>query len=227
VALHTFVWLYFFNLLPSFSRNAAVSRHAVRQIIDPSLQVTAWSAVFIGVLGMVAAVPVVGLLYGPGYTPAIGALQVLIWTIPVTLLSGHYRYALIACGRQGLEFGAAAIGAVVNIGLNLVLIPHLGIAGAAWSLVASEIVIWTAAYVAVHRLVTPISVWPPLRLPALAGVLMLATLRVLPSADVWLTGGAVMVVFAVVLSITQPTIFANARTLIANSRARSADAISS
>jgi O-antigen/teichoic acid export membrane protein len=226
VSLHTFVWLYFFNLLPSLARDASGSRTGVRRIIGPSLQVTAWSAVFIGIVGMAVASLVIQLLYGPDYVASIGPLQILIWVIALTLLSGHYRYALIACGRQQLEFVTSAVGAGLNVALNLMLIPRFGMAGAAWSLVASEAIIWLVAYAFVHRTIASISFWPALRLPILAGSLASGAVRLLPTADLWLTSAITMLVYALVLSITQPTIFTYVRSVVAYGRAHRADAIS-
>lgn len=225
VSLHTFVWLYFFNLLPSLSRNAAISRPSVRRVIDPSLQVVAWSAVFIGIAGTALAGPAVLLLYGAEYSAAVGPLQVLIWAIPLTLMSGHYRYTLLACGQQKLEFLAAAVGAIVNVGLNLLLIPAFSVQGAAWSLILSEVIIWVVAYAFVHRTVVSISVWPALRMPLLAGGLMLGTVQLLVAADRWVSGGVALLVYVLVLMITEPAILTHARSLLADRRAP--DAITS
>jgi O-antigen/teichoic acid export membrane protein len=223
VALHTFVWLYFFNLLPALSR-AAGSPTAMRRVLDPSLRLTAWSAVLIGGLGMALASPVVTLLYGPGFGEAARPLELLIWAIPLTLLSGHHRYALIACGRQQLELVAALVGAALNVGLNLLLIPVFGMVGAACALLVSEAAIWCVAYAFVRRRVAPVPVGAALRMPALTGALMLITLKLMAGSEWWLAAGVTLLVYIVVLSVTQPDIFANARLLLSPRPAASADA---
>ena len=52
VALHTFVWLYFFNLLPSLSRAWRQERSSFADIIDRSLRLVVWVGVGAAVLGV-------------------------------------------------------------------------------------------------------------------------------------------------------------------------------
>jgi O-antigen/teichoic acid export membrane protein len=57
VALHGFVWMYYFNLYPSISRCANEKVQSLNALTGKSLEVTAWSAVFVGTFGTVAAEP--------------------------------------------------------------------------------------------------------------------------------------------------------------------------
>ena len=58
-------------------------------------------------------------------------LAVLIWAVPPPC-SGHYRYALIACDHERLEFRCNAIAAVVALVLGVVLIPIYGASRRPW-----------------------------------------------------------------------------------------------
>jgi O-antigen/teichoic acid export membrane protein len=69
-----------------------------------------------------------------------------VWLLPLALMSGHYRYLLIGHNRQELEFFSAVAGVIVNIGFNVLLTPVYGIQAAAWSLIVSEIIIWSLTY---------------------------------------------------------------------------------
>ena len=42
MALHTFVWMYFYNLLPTICRTAATPGRDLRQLLGPSLTFTSW-----------------------------------------------------------------------------------------------------------------------------------------------------------------------------------------
>ena len=68
----------------------------------------------------------IALAYGEAYRPAGVLLATLIWAVPLALVSGHYRYALVACDRERLEFRGNAIGAGIAIGLGVLLIPSYG-----------------------------------------------------------------------------------------------------
>jgi O-antigen/teichoic acid export membrane protein len=104
------------------------------------------------------------LAYGETYRPAGAVLAVLIWAVPVALLNGHYRYALVACDHERLEFRSNAIAAVVAVVLGFILIPRYGAFGAALVLVASALVVLFLAYAATLQagvLVPPIAMGLP------------------------------------------------------------------
>jgi len=66
------------------------------------------------------------------------ALEVLALALPAHFLGAILVGRLVAEKRQHLWAAAAVSGASINLGLNLILIPRLGIVGAGWATVASE-----------------------------------------------------------------------------------------
>lgn len=87
------------------------------------------------------------------------------------MLYALYLVLVVVLGRTGrteFSFPATAAGTVVNIGLNLVLIPALGIVGAGVSLVASYAVVLVLMYVLTQRLFHVPYEW--LRLGQVAGL---------------------------------------------------------
>jgi O-antigen/teichoic acid export membrane protein len=78
-------------------------------------------------------------------------LAVLIWAVPLALVSDHYRYALIACDCERLEFRSTAIGAAVAVGLGLLLIPSYGALAAAVALVTAALVVLVLAHAAARE----------------------------------------------------------------------------
>lgn len=97
-----------------------------------------WLAVAIALPSTLVAAPVVGLLFGDAYGPSAGILQVHIWTLVVASLGTAAGRWLIVEGltRVTLAFSAASM--LLNVLVNLLLIPHFGALGAAWAtLVAS------------------------------------------------------------------------------------------
>jgi O-antigen/teichoic acid export membrane protein len=213
IALHAFVWLYFFNLLPSIARSSQGSLDGLHRLMRPSLQVTAWAAVFLGIVGTALAEPIITLIYGPQYQESVAVFRVLIWLIPLTLISGHYRYTLIGYNEQRLEFFSSAGGAVLVVLLNLFLIPTFGFRGAAWALVISEAFILGLAYVLVRRSITHIPMWSHIYRPLIAGAILIGALYLLPPINVWAMGGAAVLVYGLALSIMQPRLFADVRSV--------------
>lgn len=218
ISLHTFVWLYFFTLLPSIARSTQAPSEVLRGLMKPSIQFTAWSAIFLGIVGTAFAGPIIALIYGPQYEKAVPALKVLIWLIPLALMSGHYRYALIAYDRQRLEFFTAACGAALNILLNLFLVPLYGPLAAASALVASEAAIWVIAYIFVRQKIMPFPFWIYLWRPLLAGAVLAAVLYLMPAIQIWLAAGSALAVYCLVASVMQPELFSHLRGMLVRSR---------
>lgn len=151
LALHTFVWLYFFNLLPALSRALVSGDHEWRNLTRRSLRTSMWVAGLVALTGTVFAPVIIQTVYGAAYAAAALPLQIVIWMIPLAWFSGHFRYTLIAAGEQRWEFGALAVTVGVTVTCTWLLAPSLGAVGAAIALVAGGAVNGLLACLAVAR----------------------------------------------------------------------------
>jgi O-antigen/teichoic acid export membrane protein len=124
------------------------------------------------------------------------------------MLYALYLVLVVVLGRTGrteFNFPATAAGTVANIGLNLVLIPALGIVGAGISLVASYAVVLVLMYVFTQRLFNVPYEWARLALLAgLAVALVLVAELLLPTAGVvgFVTRAGVWLCFPLALYVT-------------------------
>ncbi len=84
--------------------------------------------------------PMVELLYGPEYSGSIPALAILTWSLGFSYLGSVRSIWILAKQRQRFLWVVYLVGASVNLGLNLVLIPRWGICGAAAATVLSQLV---------------------------------------------------------------------------------------
>jgi len=121
----------------------------------------------------VLADDIIALAYGEAYRPAGRILAVLIWAIPLALLSGHYRYVLIACDHERLDFRSNAIGAASAAVLGALSIPWQGAVSAAVALVAAAFVILLIAHAATRE----------------RGVVLASIARVLPACSAVVASG--------------------------------------
>ena len=120
--------------LAVFPRIAEERDDDVRRSITPVLaRNTLWLTALCGgalyLLGDLA----VSILFGSRYHAAVRALNVLI---PGVILYAGARVMsndIAARGRPGINSTLSGISVVINIGLNLVLIPRYGFTGAAWA----------------------------------------------------------------------------------------------
>jgi len=180
VALHAFVWLYFFNLLPVLSHRWKNSREGFSTLMDRSLHAVGWLAA-VGGLGWVLAAPAaVTAVYGPAFIPAGAVLQWLAGVCVVAGLSGHYRYGLIAAGRQTGEMVISAVGAALAMALIPVGYAWGGATGAAMGLLATEIAVWWIAWWWARGRLGLVGHGRILIRPAMAAVVAVGLARLLP-----------------------------------------------
>ena len=145
VGLHAFVWLYFFNLLPSMSRAWNERGGRFEKLFERSFHLMGWLSLGGGLLWVLLAPTVVRLAYGEAFVPAGPVLQYLSGVCVLAAIHGHFRFALIAAKHQQQEMIASAIGAAVAIALIPIGHEHAGLPGAAMALVAGEIAVWVSS----------------------------------------------------------------------------------
>jgi O-antigen/teichoic acid export membrane protein len=109
--------------------------------------------VALGVLAftIVAATPIVGLLFGADYLPGAGILPILTASfIPICIgtVAGNM---VVAMDLQRRYIWYAMLGLIVNVPLNVVLIPTHGIYAAAWITLLTEVVVVSLTLVTVLR----------------------------------------------------------------------------
>ncbi|MGB9936895.1 MAG: flippase [Methanobacterium sp.] len=79
------------------------------------------------------------LIYGNAFTPAIPALQILIWTVPFLFINGLSGNLLNSINRQLLITKVTCIAAVFNVIFNLALIPKFSLIGSSFATVVTEL----------------------------------------------------------------------------------------
>jgi O-antigen/teichoic acid export membrane protein len=218
LALHAFVWMYYFNIFPSISRYTKQSPESLQSFVGRSLQLTSWLGIFIGIMGTLFAGPIISLVYGPQYSETALGFQYLIWLISFTLVSGHFMYILIAFNRQWLELLSASCGAVISVVLNLLLIPRYGFLGAAWTVLVAEAFVWALYYYFVRREVTDIRFWKHLAKPLASGAIIIVGFHIIPLANSWILGSVCTVGYGLSILAFQPKMLSDFRSLFLGNR---------
>ncbi len=138
-------------LTPRFSYLFVHDGDALRTLFRRSLGASAVLAIAVGGGGLLLARPMVTLLFGPGYEPAIAPLQVLAGGSLFVFCTWILHAAAISSNLDGRLVATTAVGLVTNVALNVAFIPRYGITGAAWATVVAEAVTVTLLFVQVHR----------------------------------------------------------------------------
>jgi PST family polysaccharide transporter len=151
IAVHTFVWLYYFNFLPSLAAAWQRNREDFAAIIGRSFHAVGWITAAAGVMWVAVAPLLIAVVYGPEFAPAGLVLQILGGVCMLAALSGHYRYGLIAAGYQRAEMWASALGALAAITFVVLGYAAAGLAGVAGGLVLAELSVGLASWAFASR----------------------------------------------------------------------------
>ncbi|MGD9046902.1 MAG: oligosaccharide flippase family protein [Anaerolineae bacterium] len=137
-------------MFPEMSRLASTEegRRRLRDLFRTASWAMLGGGLLLAVAGLLAAGALVPLVYGGtgSYTPAVLPFRLLICAVPAMflyLLSGHVLYAL---GRQRRVTIAMLVVGLVNVVLNLIVIPRWSYLGAAAVALFSEWLLVTLVY---------------------------------------------------------------------------------
>ena len=96
-----------------------------------------WISIVVALSMTFLSSEIIKLLFGAAYATAGPVLSVHIWAATFVFLGVASSQWYIVENRQILSLQRAALGAFVNVILNLLLIPKYGVIGAAWATVVS------------------------------------------------------------------------------------------
>lgn len=203
----TFTGFYIESLFPVVSRLYHQERDHIRPFLIVMLRVAVFIALPIAIGITIFAPTVVRIVYGSAYGQANSVLVILIWSWLVVFLSSHYGNVLIACDGEKSYATGVALGALVAIIANLVLIPWQGVVGAAYANLVSEIVVWAFMVYSMHHQIGFyfIPVWYLIRVVFNGGLMGGVALFLQPSLGVWMTI-AISVIFYSLLSFVTKTL---------------------
>lgn len=90
------------------------------------------------ILGCRFSEKIIPFIYGKDYFLSAGAFRILVFLILIVSINIMYYQGLLACGREKENLKVIFTVGLSNVLLNLMLIPAMGINGAAWSKVLSQ-----------------------------------------------------------------------------------------
>lgn len=147
--------LYFMNaVLPVLTRSLQRKDGSHQKIIQYAFDFLVLGSMPIVAGILVLAYPVIALISTPeflsnlsaGFYGSDVALQILIFALAFSFINSLFGFILVADNRQTKLLSRNAIGAVLTVILNLVLIPYFGVRGAAFANVVTELYIMLASY---------------------------------------------------------------------------------
>ena len=159
------------SLVSLFSNN---DRTALAQRFQGAFDVVVWIGAPIAAGGYVLRHDIVSFVAGPGFERAAAPLAVLTISVAVSFPQVAFVLGCVAIGEFRPLFPAMMFITILNVGLNLLLIPPLGSVGSAWAQLATETSSVVLAWVIfVRRSRVPVKFGGVSRSVAAAGALVL------------------------------------------------------
>ena len=203
LAIHTFVWWYFFNLLPAVSRCAPDGVEELRALLGRSMRLTLWGSFFTAVCTTALAETLVRLAYGDAFTPAGPLLALLIWTIPLSIVSGHYRNVLIGFDRQRALLACTGLSALASALTTAYLGGSQGARSAVFGLLVGNAVLAASTAWAVNRGVTAIGSWAAAWAPTLSAAAACTVLWFIREENSYVAAAAAATVFVALFAAVE------------------------
>jgi O-antigen/teichoic acid export membrane protein len=117
---------------------------------------TAMTLLALPIVGMaLCGTEMMNVLGGSEYGEAGGLLAFILASVTLACVQGVFGYTLVSQGRQGVLLKVSLTVLAVNVAMNLILIPTLGLTGAGIALLTSEVASITLTMLA-YKTVAPL-----------------------------------------------------------------------
>lgn len=147
IALLTLSWIYLYNIYPTMVREFHRSPEAMNRLVVASMRVVSWGTL-LGILPLaLLSEPILKTLYGPKFHESVPVFEVLLWVLPITLISGHFRWSLTAAGKYSYVLHSHIVGLIAALLVGVILIPLFASFGAALTMLVSSSAILISSYI--------------------------------------------------------------------------------
>ena len=136
---------------PAFSRNAANATAGENLMLSRAIKLALAPSLLVALVTAILSEPLVDLLFGNEYADAASALALLapaMALFPIGFVCSYWLIAMHVQRKLTVLFGGVA---VLNVALNLALIPVLSLDGAAIALTGSQVAIAAVAFALARR----------------------------------------------------------------------------
>jgi O-antigen/teichoic acid export membrane protein len=136
LSFHT---IFIISIFPVMSNLYKKSEESLKFAFEHSFKYLLIIGLPIAILTTFLSKNIILLLFGTDYLPSIIALQILIWTVVFMFLNGLCGNLLGSVNKQVIVTKITGIGVIVNVIMNLFLIPSFSLVGASFATVITEI----------------------------------------------------------------------------------------
>ncbi|BBO87713.1 flippase [Desulfosarcina ovata] len=182
-------------LFPAASSFYNHDRSELRHLTAHFVQKAAAFGISVAIVTAYVADELVYLLYGSAYSASGPLLAVLIISAAIIMPNTICGTTLRATDHQNISAVVTGLGAFLNIGLNLAVVPQFEALGAAWATVATEGFVLVVYFFLVWRWVGPLFSFTFLLRLVLIGLLWMTAMTATRPLGVVAQVGAAVVLF--------------------------------
>lgn len=150
------------SVFPILARTAKQDGAITKKILEKSAALVILFAVPITIVGIIFANPIIAILYGSSYLPAILTFKILMLTILIVYPSTLIGNAIFAYDHQKSFLIFVIAATFGNILFNFLLIPPLGIKGAAISTIFTQLITNALIWKKMKK-INGFTVWPQIK----------------------------------------------------------------
>ena len=143
------------SIFPVMARLAKTNPEEVKKILGKYIRLVVFAAIPLTAAGLLFSSPIINLLFGPEYSPAITAFRILMLTILIVYPSTLLGNAIFAYDHQKSFVAFVVAAALGNIAFNLLLIPPFGIEGAAIGTILTQLLTNSLIWRKMRQITTP------------------------------------------------------------------------
>lgn len=138
------------GFFPALAKLAG-EKEKFREVLERGMALILLAAFPIAFGIILTADQIIELVYGAEYLPGAGSLRILALTLLTAFPASLLIHSTLAYNKQKTLVPLWIAGIALNIGLNALLIPGMGIAGAAWASFIAQVIVNTLIWRGMRR----------------------------------------------------------------------------
>ncbi len=159
-------------LYPRLSQLFVVNKKAHSLLFARAAKYMFISSLPLLICGVILSGNIVNILFGEQFQNSVVALQILFLGVVFVFQIRLFQIILNSIDKQKVVMYVGLIGLIVNVFLNLLLIPRYGFTGAAVTTIISELIVFSIYYFYLSRSYFEVSIWRLSLKPFLASLIV-------------------------------------------------------
>jgi PST family polysaccharide transporter len=145
--------VYFTNIFPAMSATSHSSYYDFTRLIGRALRTTLGATIAVCIITVWLAPTIIDLVFGSKYvnSQCVETFRVLACLAPVLALRRTWHSALIVMNQQRSELLCSTLGVGLLVAFLFLMTRSLGVAGAAWAMLTSEVAATALTWVVLRR----------------------------------------------------------------------------